>query len=244
MSAGALFGVNLLSKQRGRALRYNKQFLNDPRYIGLKSWLRTGNIVNKEFAFYDVPFKIDIFDNETFKQSQTDFYATLTNVETGEAEYHLITDPFAQMETLRATSAMPYVSQIVEVDGKPYLDGGIADSIPLAFCQSLGFDKVIVVLTRPFDYRKTPSNPLISKLFYRKFPNLAKTLQNRYQVYNQQVEDVIQQSEQGKIFTIRPSVTLPIKRIEKDLNKVQAMYDLGVSDATRELENLKAYLAS
>ena len=244
VSAGALFGVNLLSKQRGRALRYNKQFLNDPRYIGLKSWLRTGNIVNKEFAFYDVPFKIDIFDNETFKQSQTDFYATLTNVETGEAEYHLITDPFAQMETLRATSAMPYVSQIVEVDGKPYLDGGIADSIPLAFCQSLGFDKVIVVLTRPFDYRKTPSNPLINKLFYRKFPNLAKTLQNRYQVYNQQVEDVIQQSEQGKIFTIRPSVTLPIKRIEKDLNKVQAMYDLGVSDATRELENLKAYLAS
>ena len=244
VSAGALFGVNLLTKQRGRALRYNKQFLNDPRYIGLKSWLRTGNIVNKEFAFYDVPFKIDIFDNETFKQSQTDFYATLTNVETGEAEYHLITDPFAQMETLRATSAMPYVSQIVEVDGKPYLDGGIADSIPLAFCQSLGFDKVIVVLTRPFDYRKTPSNPLINKLFYRKFPNLAKTLQNRYQVYNQQVEDVIQQSEQDKIFTIRPSVTLPIKRIEKDLNKVQAMYDLGVSDATRELENLKAYLAS
>lgn len=244
VSAGALFGVNFPSKQKGRALRYNKQFINDKRYISFHSLFTTGNIVNKEFAFYEVPFKQDVFDNEAFKQSNIEFYATVTNVETGLAEHHKITDPFAQMETLRATSAMPYVSKVVDIDGKKYLDGGIADSIPLAFCQSLGFDKVIVVLTRPFDYRKTPSNPLMSKLFYRKYPNLVKTLQNRYQVYNQQVEDVIQQSEQGKIFTIRPSITLPIKRIEKDLNKVQAMYDLGVSDAKRELENLKAYLAS
>lgn len=244
VSAGALFGVNLLSKQRGRALRYNKQFLNDPRYIGLKSWLTTGNVVNREFAFYDVPFKIDIFDNETFKQSQTDFYATLTNVETGEAEYHLITDPFAQMETLRATSAMPYVSQIVEVNGKQYLDGGIADSIPLKKAQSLGFDKIIVVLTRPLSYRKSPSPSLLPKLFYRRYPKLVQTLINRYTEYNQSVEEIIQQEQSGEIFVIRPSKTLAIKRIEKDLNKVQAMYDLGLSDTKQALNALKAYLAS
>ena len=244
VSAGALFGVNLLSKQRGRALRYNKQFLNDPRYIGLKSWLTTGNVVNREFAFYDVPFKIDIFDNETFKQSQTDFYATLTNVETGEAEYHLITDPFAQMETLRATSAMPYVSQIVEVNGKQYLDGGIADSIPLKKAQALGFDKIIVVLTRPLSYRKSPSNSLLPKLFYRRYPKLVQTLINRYAEYNQSVEEIIQQEQSGEIFVIRPSKTLDIKRIEKDLNKVQAMYDLGLSDTKQALNALKAYLAS
>ena len=243
VSAGALFGVNLLSKQRGRALRYNKQFLNDPRYIGLKSWLRTGNVVNKEFAFYDVPFKIDIFDNETFKESETDFYATLTNVETGEAEYHLITDPFAQMETLRATSAMPYVSQIVEVNGKQYLDGGIADSIPLKKAQSLGFDKIIVVLTRPLSYRKSPSPTLLPKLFYRRYPKLVQTLINRYAEYNQSVEEIIQQEQAGEIFVIRPSKTLAIKRIEKDLNKVQAMYDLGIADAHSQLANLKAYLS-
>lgn len=244
VSAGALFGVNLLSKQRGRALRYNKQFLNDPRYIGLKSWLTTGNVVNREFAFYDVPFKIDIFDNETFKQSQTDFYATLTNVETGEAEYHLITDPFAQMETLRATSAMPYVSQIVEVDGNQYLDGGIADSIPLKKAQSLGFDKIIVVLTRPLSYRKSPSPTLLPKFFYRRYPKLVQTLINRYAEYNQSVEEIIQQEHAGEIFVIRPSKTLAIKRIEKDLNKVQAMYDLGLSDTKQALNALKAYLAS
>lgn len=244
VSAGALFGVNFPSKQKGRALRYNKQFLGDKRYIGWHSLLTTGNIVNKDFAFYEVPFQHDLFDNESFKQSGIDFYATVTNVETGAAEYPKITDPFAQMETLRASSAMPYVSQLVEIEGKKYLDGGIADSIPLRFCQSLGFDKIIVVLTRPLDYRKTPSNPLLSQLFYHRYPKLVETLQSRYRVYNQQVEEVITQSEQGKIFVLRPSQTLPIKRIEKDLNKIQAMYDLGVADATREMVNLKAYLAS
>lgn len=243
VSAGALFGVNLPSKQKGRALRYNKQFLNDKRYLGWHSLLTTGNIVNKEFAFYQVPFVHDVFDNDEFKRSPIDFYATVTNVETGLAEHIKITDPFAQMETLRASSAMPYVSKIVEVGDKKYLDGGIADSIPLDFCQSLGFDKIIVVLTRPFEYRKKPSSPLMSKWFYRRYPKLANTLQNRYKIYNQQVENVIKQSEQGNIFVLRPSVDLAIKRIEKDMSKVQAMYDLGVSDAMNELTKLKAYLS-
>lgn len=243
VSAGVLFGANFPSKQRGRALRYNLKYLNDPRYLGFRSLITTGNIVNKEFAFYDVPFKLDIFDNETFKQSPIDFYATLTNIETGLAEYHKITDPFAQMETLRATSAMPYVSNIVEVDGKKYLDGGIADSIPLKQCQALGYDKIIVVLTRPLDYRKSPSSPLLSKLFYHKYPKLVEALTHRYKNYNECVEQVIEQQEQGNIFVIRPSQTLPIKRIEKDPAKIQAMYDLGVSDAQREMENLKAYLS-
>lgn len=244
VSAGALFGVNFPSKQKGRALRYNKQFLGDKRYIGWHSLLTTGNIVNKDFAFYEVPFRCDPFDNQAFKQSGIDFYATVTNVETGGAEYPKITDPFAQMETLRASSAMPYVSQLVEVEGKKYLDGGIADSIPLRFCQSLGVDKIIVVLTRPLDYRKTPSSPLLSQIFYRHYPKLVEALQNRYWVYNQQVEEVIAQGEQGSIFVIRPSQKLPIKRIEKDPNKIQAMYELGIADAQRAMASLKAYLAN
>lgn len=243
VSAGALFGVNLPSKQKGRALRYNKRFLNDKRYLGWHSLLTTGNIVNKDFAFYQVPFIHDIFDNDAFKRSPIDFYATITNIETGLAEYIQITDPFAQMEVLRASSAMPYVSKFVEINGKKYLDGGIADSIPLGFCQSLGCDKIIVVLTRPFNYRKKPSNPLISKWFYHRYPKLADTLQNRYKIYNQQVEKVIQESEQGNIFVIRPSKNLAIKRIEKDINKVQAMYDLGVSDTIQNINTLKSYLS-
>lgn len=242
VSAGALFGVNYLSKQQGRVLRYNLQYLNDPRYLGFKSLLTTGNIVNKDFAFYELPFTLDPFDNATYKESDIDFYATLTNVETGEAEYHEITDPFAQMETLRATSAMPYVSKIVEVRGNKYLDGGIADSIPVEKCQKLGYDKIIVVLTRPLEYRKKPSSSWVSKLFYHKYPKLVDAITHRYENYNSCVEKVIKLHEQGEIFVIRPSQTLSIKRIEKDPVKIQAMYDLGVADAKREIGRLKSYL--
>lgn len=135
VSAGALFGVNFPSKQKGRVLRYNKKYLNDKRYMGWHSLFTTGNIVNKDFAFYQLPFELDVFDQEAFARSGIDFYTVLTNVESGEAEYVKIYDAFEQMETLRATSAMPFVSKMVEIDGKKYLDGGIADSIPLRFCQ-------------------------------------------------------------------------------------------------------------
>ena len=243
VSAGALFGVNLPSKQRGRVLRYNKKYLNDKRYMGWHSLFTTGNIVNKDFAFYQLPFELDVFDQAAFACSGIDFYTVLTNVESGEAEYVKIHDAFEQMETLRATSAMPFVSKMVEINGKKYLDGGIADSIPLRFCQQLGYDKIIVILIRPLDYRKTPTNPLIFNAFYRRYPKLVERLTNRYADYNRAVEDVIRLNEQGEIFVIRPSITLPIRRIEKDVEKVQAMYDLGVKDAKTVIPVLKRYLS-
>ena len=243
VSAGALFGINYPAKQRGRVLRYNLNYLNDKRYMGLHSLLTTGNIVNRDFAFYELPFTLDPFDQATFVQSQIDFWVTLTNVETGEAEYVKITDAFAQMEVLRATSAMPLVSKIVEIDGKKYLDGGIADSIPLRKYIDLGYDKIIVVLTRPLDYRKKPSSTALFKWFYRKYPKLIERWQNRYAEYNQSVEQVIKLQEQQKIFVIRPSQTLAISRLEKDPNKVKAMYELGVHDAKQLISALKDFLS-
>lgn len=243
VSAGALFGINYPAKQRGRVLRYNLKYLNDKRYMGLHSLLTTGNIVNRDFAFYELPFTLDPFDQETFAQSQFDFWVTLTNVESGEAEYVKIRDAFTQMEALRATSAMPMVSKMVEIDGKKYLDGGIADSIPLQKCIELGYDKIIVILTRPLDYRKKPSLTALFKWFYRKYPKLIERWQNRYAEYNQAVERVIKLQEQQKIFVIRPSQTLAISRLEKDPNKVKAMYDLGVNDAMQLMPSLKRFLS-
>lgn len=243
VSAGALFGVNLPSKQRGRVLRYNRKYLNDKRYMGLCSLLTTGNVVNKDFAFYQLPFTLDPFDQTAFAQSGTDFYVTVTNIETGEAEYCKITDVFAQMELLRATSAMPLVSKAVEVGGKKYLDGGISDSIPLQKCRELGYQKIIVVLTRPLDYRKSPAPTWLFKLFYRHYPNLIKKLVERHLNYNQTVEDIIRLNEQQEIFVIRPSKTLDIKRLEKDPAKIEAMYQLGIIDAKHAVNSLKDYLA-
>ena len=242
VSAGALFGVNYPSRQKGRAIRYNKKFISDNRYISFKSLLSTGNIVNKDFAFYEVPFKYDVFDNKTFKESDIDFYVAVTNLQTAQAEYVKLTDPLAQMEVLRATSAMPYVSRPVEIDGIPYLDGAIADSIPVEQMQKLGYDKIIVILTRTLDYRKSKPMTWVAKWFYRRYPHFADAVNQRYAMYNRQVENVIKLAEKGDIFVIRPSVDLKIKRIEKDPNKLKAMYELGIKDMQLQWKNLLDYL--
>ena len=242
VSAGALFGVNYPSRQKGRAIRYNKKFISDKRYISFKSLVSTGNIVNKDFAFYEVPFKYDVFDNKTFKESDIDFYVAVTNLQTVQAEYVKLIDPLAQMEVLRATSAMPYVSRPVEIDSIPYLDGAIADSIPVEQMQKLGYDKIIVILTRTLDYRKSKPMTWIAKWFYRRYPHFADAVNQRYAMYNRQVENVIKLAEKGDIFVIRPSVDLKIKRIEKDPNKLQAMYELGIKDMQLQWKNLLDYL--
>ena len=242
VSAGALFGVNYPSRQKERAIRYNKKFISDKRYISFKSLVSTGNIVNKDFAFYEVPFKYDVFDNKTFKESDIDFYVAVTNLQTAQSEYVKLIDPLAQMEVLRATSAMPYVSRPVEIDGLPYLDGAIADSIPVEQMQKLGYDKIIVILTRTLDYRKSKPMTWIAKWFYRRYPHFADAVNQRYAMYNRQVENVINLAEKGDIFVIRPSVDLKIKRIEKDPNKLQAMYELGIKDMQLQWKNLLDYL--
>ena len=242
VSAGALFGVNYPSRQKERAIRYNKKFISDKRYISFKSLVSTGNIVNKDFAFYEVPFKYDVFDNKTFKESDIDFYVAVTNLQTAQPEYVKLIDPLAQMEVLRATSAMPYVSRPVEIDGIPYLDGAIADSIPVEQMKKLGYDKIIVILTRTLDYRKSKPMTWVAKWFYRRYPHFADAVNQRYAMYNRQVENVINLAEKGDIFVIRPSVDLKIKRIEKDPNKLQAMYELGIKDMQLQWKNLLDYL--
>jgi len=242
VSAGALFGINYCSKQRGRVIRYNKKYIKDPRYMGLKSLLTTGNIINKDFAYYELPSKLDVFDEETFEKSGIDFYLTITNVNTGKPEYVKIENSFEQIELFRATSAMPFVSEMIEIGNEKYLDGGISDSIPIGKCEELGYDKIIVVLTRTLEYRKTKPNELMAKLKYRKYPNLVKAINNRYINYNNAVEKIIDKENKREIFVIRPSKTIKIKRIEKEPGKLQEMYDLGVEDCKRNLESLKTYL--
>lgn len=242
VSAGVLFGVNYVSRQRGRVLRYNKKFIKDKRYMGLRSLITTGNIVSKDFSYYEIPTKLDVFDEKAFEESDMDFYATVTNIETGKPEYIKLENVFKQMEVLRATSAMPFVSQFVELDNKKYLDGGISDSVPIEKCKSLGYDKIIVVLTRPREYRKKKGNKIFANIKYRKYPNLVNALNNRYKNYNETVEKIIDMENKREIFVIRPSKTLKIKRIEKNIDKLQEMYDLGVEDCNKCLEQLKVFL--
>ena len=242
VSAGVLFGVNYCSKQVGRAIRYNKKYCQDKNYMSLYSLITTGNIVNKQFAYYDVPMKHDVFDIDEYKKSKTVFYATVTNIETGQAEYIKLDDVLSQMEVLRATGAMPYVSKIVEYDGCKYLDGALADSIPLNKCFDMGYDKVIVVLTKPLNYRKKKPPVWISKLVYKKYPRLVEAINTRYIRYNETMDMIEQLEKEGKIFVFRPSRKVKMGRIEKDPDKLQEMYDLGVSDCHDLVDKLREFL--
>ena len=242
VSAGTLFGVNYVSKQRGRALRYNLKYINDKRYMNVKSWLKTGNLINKDFTYYKLPFQLDVFDNKTFKESPINFFATVTNIETGEAEFVKIKDAYKQMETLRATSALPFISEIIEVGDKKYLDGGISNSIPIDFFEKQDFDKVIVILTRPITYRKEKTTGIQYKMFYKKYPKLVEKLENRYKEYNDTVDKIVELEKEGKLFVIRPSENITIKRLEKDIEKLQKVYDLGLKDGNNIIEDLKQYL--
>ena len=242
VSAGALFGVNYVSGQKERAIRYNKKYARDKRYMGFYSWITTRNAVNEEFAFYEIPFKLDVFDQEKFKQSKIDFYVVMTNVESGKPEYVLIKDVFKQMEYLRATSALPFASKIIEINGKKYLDGGISDSIPIDYCEGLGYDKIILVLTRPKNTHKEDKLNFLYKLVYRKYPNLVERLINMgkdYEVVLKKIEDL---ENKNKIFVIRPPKVLKIGRLEKNEDKIQNVYDIGLNTGIKEKENLLKYL--
>ena len=242
VSSGALFGVNYVSKQKERAVRYNKKYADDKRYMGLYSWITTGNAVNKDFAFYELPYKLDVFDNETFKKAETDFYVVMTNVESGKPEYVLIEDAFAQMEYLRATSALPFASKIIEINGKKYLDGGISDSIPIDFCESLGYDKIIAVLTRPEGTYKEDKLGFLYKLVYRKYPNLVNSLLNMATDYEKVLAKIKDLENKGKIFVVRPPEVLKIGRLEKNRDKIQKVYDTGLNTGLKELDNIVKYL--
>lgn len=245
VSAGALFGINYFSNQSGRVIRYTKKYSKDIRYISKLSLFLTGNIVNKNFAFYKVTKKLDPIDNQTFIKNNKDFYATVTNIETGNPEYLKITDPLNQIEELRATSALPLASKIIKINGKKYLDGALADSIPVAKCQSLGYDKIIVVLTRPKNYQKPPTSDKelkLIKLKYRKYPNLIKNIEIRHKNYNETIKKIIDLENKKEIFVIRPSKPIIIDLIERDKDKIQEIYNLGINDATKNIDNLKKYL--
>lgn len=242
VSAGALFGANLFSGQKGRALRYNKRFLPDKRYMSLYSLLTTGDYVGRQFAYYDITTKYDPYDEAAFEKSGGEFYAAVTNVRTGKAEHMRIRHVLEDMEILRATSALPFVSHEVEIGGERYLDGGIADSIPVRACLERGFDRTVVILTRPADYRKKPMKPALIRALYRRQPALCEALIHRHESYNAQADDVAQLEKEGRIFVIRPETPLEIARLEKNPEKLQAVYDRGTADGKKTLAALKAYL--
>lgn len=244
VSAGAAFGVNYKSGQIGRAIRYNTRFCADKRYGGIHSLLTTGNIYNTEFCYHEVPLKHDLFDFEAYVRDPMEFYVVCTDVETGKAVYHKYEgEDDHGFDWIRASASMPVVSQMVEIEGRMYLDGALADSIPVKFFEREGYDRNVVILTRPKSFTMKSNNmmPLI-RLKYRNYPKLVRAIENRHQVYNETLAYISQMERSGKLFVIRPDNALPVSRVEKDPEKLKEAYEIGRRAALARLEEIRNYL--
>ena len=187
VSAGAAFGCNYKSKQIGRVIRYNCKFCDDKRYSGLGVLLREGNIYSTKFCYDEVPLKHDVFDFAAYEQNPMEFYVVCTDIETGRPVYHKYSGKEDHgFDWIRASASMPLVSQIVEIEGRKLLDGGISDSIPVRFFEEIGYERNVVVLTQPKDYVKKKNRLIpLMKGKYRKYPKLVETMANRHNVYNE-----------------------------------------------------------
>ncbi|MBE5971133.1 MAG: patatin family protein [Lachnoclostridium sp.] len=242
VSMGAICGCSFISGQAGRTIRYNKKYCKDKRCMSFYSLLTTGDLVGNEFCYHTIPEQLDPYDNEAFLRSKTPFYLVCTNLETGEPEYIRMNDMVKEIEYLRASASMPYVSHIVEQDGMKLLDGGCSDSIPVRAFMDMGYEKNVVVLTRPADYRKKPEKRGLARLFYRKYPKFVKCLERRPEEYNRTVEEITKLEEEGKCFVIRPKWPLEIGRMSHDEKEIIRTYERGRSDAFECLEQIKAWM--
>ncbi len=244
VSAGAIHGCSFVSNQKGRSIRYYKKYYRDKRFMSYWNFFRTGNIVDEKFCYHDLPEVLDPYDYDAFQRSKTEFYVTCTNVETGKAEYIKMEDMRTQIDCMRASASLPYVSKIVEAEGKKLLDGGCADSIPVKAFMDMGFERNVVVLTREKGYMKKEGHSAMARRFYRRYPEFAKTLESRPRVYNETIKEIERLEAEGKIFVIRPSKALTIGRMSHDGNEIIGTYETGYQDAKSCLDELISWYAS
>lgn len=245
VSAGSSFGCNYKSHQPGRVLRYNLRYCHDPRYMGLRSLITTGNLIGAEFAYHTLPLELDVFDIETFERNPTEFHVVCTDVDSGMPVYYRMDRvTYDSLEWLRASASMPIVTRPVKVDdGRRMLDGGISDSIPLKYFQDAGFARNVVVLTQPRDYRKAPAPEWLFKLLMPRCPKISQAMGRRHVMYNNQLEYVQEQCAKGNTFVIAPDEPLPIGRLEMNRDKMKAVYELGRRSCLSALPYLRQFLS-
>jgi len=245
VSAGATFGCNIKSGQIGRAVRYNMKYCKDKRYFSFWSLLFTGNLFGKKFCYHDIPEKLDVFDNDAFENNPMEFHLVCTNVETGKPVYKKCNRLDGNnLEWVRASASLPLVSEVVEVDGLKLQDGGIIDSIPLKYFESIGYDRNVVILTQPKGFIKEPtSNMGIFKLSLKKYPKMIEALENRHIMYNDTIKYIEEKEKNGEILVIRPSNILPIKRTTRDREKIKEVYEAGREEALKKLDDIRYFLS-
>lgn len=236
VSAGAANAVSYITKQKGRGYSVNVNYLNDKRYLSFKNFLKTGSVFGMDLIFDEIPNKIEPLDYNELQKSKCEFKVGATDVDSGKTVYFDKQHLKDNCLVLRASSSIPILSPIVEYQGNKYLDGGITDPIPFKKALEDGCDKIIVVLTQPRGYIKKPQKyKFLYEKIYKNYPMIVEALKTRHIKYNKTLYEIDKLEKQGKALVIAPSREMGIGRYEKDINKLNSVFNLGINDAKNYL---------
>ncbi len=243
VSAGAVHMCSYLSRQKKRAYHVGIDYTNCRDYCSFTSLLRTGDLFNKDFCYDLIPNYLNPYDFETFNQYKGKAYAVVTDIDSGKPEYIRLRDMSIDIEAVRASSSMPLVSRNVKIGKHLYLDGGISDGIPIRKSVMDGNRKNIVVLTKQEGFRRKPTSALpLIKMAYLKYPKVYELMKKRHITYNRTLDYLEELKKAGKAIVFRPKIDIGVKRLEKDREKLNALYEMGYRDAEHRYEEIMAFL--
>ena len=243
VSAGACHLCSFLSKQRGRAYDISVDYLGDKNYCSISSLLRTGDLFGVKMCYDDIPNRLNPYDYDAFNAYPGRAFAVVTNIETGRPEYLRLREMHRDILAVRASASLPLVSRTVRIDGKPYLDGGLSDSVPIMHSILDGNRKNVVVLTKEVGYRREPAGNLgLIRLRYAKYPKVYELMAGRHVAYNRMLDYLEAQEKNGQAFVSRPQKKSGVGRVEKDKEKLRLLYEEGYQEASESYERLMAYL--
>ena len=244
VSAGAVFGCNYKSHQIGRVIRYNTEYCNDKRYASFKNLVKTGNLYSEQFCYHEVPEKLDPFDEAAFAASPMDFFVVCTDVKTGEPIYHKCRKGDAEdVLWMEASASMPLAAKIVKIGHYGLLDGGVADSIPVRFFESIGYKRNLIILTQPKGYVKKKNKflPAIRAKYFR-YPAFVEAVADRHERYNETLSYISMLEQAGKDYVIRPPIPLEIGAMERDPAQLRRVYETGRAVAQIQVEKIRDFL--
>lgn len=245
VSAGACHLVNYIAKQRKRSYHVGLDYLNDKNYCSAYSLLTTGDLFNVDMCYDIIPNKLVPYDYKTAAKYEGNAYAVVTNIRTGEAEYMPLREMHRDTVAVRASASLPLVSRNVKIGNEYYLDGGIADAIPIRRAIADGNEKNVVILTKEVGYVRKQASPAmrnVVKLKYAKYPKVCELVSDRHTRYNETLRFLDEEEEAGRAFVIRPQRPNDIGRVEKDRKKLEELYQLGYRDAKKCYDALMEFL--
>ncbi|MBQ6782354.1 MAG: patatin family protein [Treponema sp.] len=243
VSAGSCHAISYFSGQKDRARRVNVDYCTRPDYFGIGCLIRERSMFGWELIFNEIPNKLDPIDYDTVwkninndSEESTDYYVVVTNARTGQAEYVQPKTTAELLDTCKASCSLPFMCKPTLLNGIPYYDGGIADSIPVRKAIADGCEKLVVVLTQSEDFRKKPiRHPALIKLLYQEYPKLTKSLLNRHENYNESLEIIKMLEQQGKAIVLRPPKAVNVTRTERNPQKLNVLAHTGYELAMQVL---------